>query len=144
MTIALSRRCLFGAGLGLMMLPTKALATPRRMSVREAHEAAERGDILLLDIRTRAEWKETGVATSAHPVSMHEESFLAKLNALTGGDKSKPVALICAVGGRSRALQHILTGMGYDNITDVSEGMIGGVYGPGWIKSKLPVAPYQP
>ncbi len=120
------------------------MAAPRRMSVGEAHKAAEAGEILLLDIRSRAEWKETGVATSAHAVSMHEGTFLAKLHALTGGDKSKPVALICAVGGRSKALQHILTGMGYAHIIDVSEGMIGGIYGPGWIKSKLPVAPYQP
>lgn len=114
------------------------------MSVHEAHEATEAGEILLLDIRTRAEWKETGIATSAHAVSMHEDTFLAKLIHLTGGDRSKPVALICAVGGRSRALQRVLSGMGYANIIDVSEGMIGGVHGPGWIKSRLPVAPYQP
>ena len=142
---AFNRRRLLAAGLAFLAIPGLATAgEPLRMSVQEAHDAAERGDILLLDIRTRAEWQETGVATSALPVSMHEDTFLAKLVQLTGGDKSRPVALICAVGGRSKTLQKALTELGFSNVIDVSEGMIGGINGPGWIKSQLPVAPYRP
>lgn len=114
------------------------------MSVAEAHAAAGKGDVLLLDIRTRQEWRQTGVGETALAVSMHEAGFLQRLQALTGGDKSRPVALICAVGGRSRSLQRVLDRMGYSDVIDVAEGMIGGVNGKGWIKSGLPVKPYKP
>lgn len=109
------------------------------MTAQEAHTAAQNGEVLLLDIRTRMEWSQTGIGSSAHAVSMHEANFLAKLDQLTGGDKSKPVALICAVGGRSRAVQSALERMGYSSIIDVAEGMVGGPNGPGWIKSGLPL-----
>lgn len=132
------------AGIAACTVLRPARAQPHRMSAREAHDAAQRGEVLLLDIRTPAEWIETGIATSAHPVSMHQSSFLAKLDRLTAGDMSKPVALICAVGRRSNALQGILTRMGYTQVIDVAEGMMGGSNGPGWIKSGLPVKPFRP
>ncbi len=114
------------------------------MTARQAHAAAARGELLLLDIRTRSEWKQTGIGASAQPVSMHEPNFLVRLQQLTHGDKSRPVALICAVGGRSKSIQNALARIGYSAVIDVSEGMIGGVHGTGWIKSGLPVRPYPP
>ena len=98
----ITRRTFVGC-LAATVATTPALAQPRNISAQQAHDAAEKGDILLLDIRTREEWRETGIGESAQPVSMHERDFLDRLQSLTEGDKSKPVALICAVGGRSRA-----------------------------------------
>ena len=139
LTLNLSRRS-FVVGMIMALTMDPALsAEALRMSVADAHKAAGRGDVLLLDIRTRKEWHETGIGQTALPVSMHERDFLQRLDQLTGGDKSKPVALICAVGGRSNGLQRILTRMGYTQIIDVAEGMVGGVNGPGWIRSGLPV-----
>lgn len=117
-------------------------AASQKMTPRQAHEAAEAGQVVLLDIRTRSEWQQTGIGRSAHPVSMHEPDFLVRLNQLTAGDRARPVALICAVGNRSRAVQEALAGMGYSRIIDVPEGMIGGAHGPGWIKAGLPLKPY--
>ncbi len=134
----LNRRT-FIAGLAVMAAAPAALAEVQKMSVQDAHKAATDGDVLLLDIRTRGEWRQTGIGESALPVSMHESDFLAKLQSLTGGDKTRPVALICAVGGRSQALQRVLTRMGWSRIIDVSEGMMGSRAGPGWLKSGLPV-----
>lgn len=120
-----------------------ALATPARMSPAEAHRKAVNGEILLLDIRSPGEWKRTGVGASARPVSMHEPGFMQKVEELTGGDKSRPVALICASGGRSSAMQERLGEAGYSNVVNVAEGMVGGRNGPGWFKAGLPVKPYE-
>ena len=139
----ISRRSVI-AGILLTALAAPALAGASKMSVADAHAAATRGDILLLDIRTRHEWRQTGIGQSAHAVSMHERDFLQKLDALTAGDKSRPVALICAVGRRSQSLQEVLSRMGYSQIIDVTEGMVGGVNGKGWIKSGLPMKAYRP
>ncbi len=104
-----------------------------------AMKKAERGAILLLDIRSPQEWKETGVGSAAKRISMHQRGFLKKLHALMGDDKTKPVALICAVGGRSHWLQGELKKRGYTNVLDVSEGMLGSRTGPGWLKRGLPM-----
>ena len=113
------------------------------MSAAEAHAAAGRGDILLLDIRSRQEWQQTGVGEAAHAVSMHEDDFLQRLQSLTAGDKSRPIALICASGNRSKIVERALADMGYTNVIDVAEGMMGGPNGQGWIKSGLPMTLYK-
>ena len=104
-----------------------------------AFKKAKNGEILLLDIRSPQEWQETGTGSGAKKVSMHQPGFLVRLEALTGNDKSQPVALICATGGRSNWLQGELVKRGYTNIIDVFEGMLGSNAGPGWIKRGLPI-----
>jgi rhodanese-related sulfurtransferase len=61
------------------------------------------------------------------------------LGKILGGDKSKPVALICAQGVRSSRLSRTLRKGGYTNIIDVPEGMTGSYAGPGWIERGLPI-----
>lgn len=109
------------------------------ISAITALKKTETGELLLVDIRSPQEWKETGTGTGANKISMHQPGFIAKLDALTGNDKSKPVAFICATGGRSNWLQGELVKRGYTNILDVSEGMLGSSSGPGWLKRGLPV-----
>ena len=115
------------------------LAGGKTMTPPEANEAAKKNEIVFLDIRSPEEWAQTGVAAPAHTVSMHRPGFLKKLNALVGGDKSKPVALICATGSRSGYLQKELAKYGYTNVISVAEGMLGGPNGKGWIPRGLPV-----
>lgn len=110
----------------------------------EAHEKAGAGEILLIDIRTVGEWKQTKIAASSIAISMHQADFLEKLGAAVSGDKSRKIALICATGGRSRWLQQELSRRGFTNVADVSEGMLGSPAGPGWLKRGLPVKPYAP
>ena len=143
MTTNLTRRSLI-VGVAAMVFAPRLHAESRKMSAADAHAAAGRGDVLLLDIRSRQEWQQTGVGETALTVSMHEKGFLRRLQSLTAGDKSRPIALICAVGGRSRSLQHILARKGYTHVIDVAEGMIGGPNGRGWIKSGLPMTLYKP
>ncbi|MEM8877051.1 MAG: rhodanese-like domain-containing protein [Pseudomonadota bacterium] len=108
------------------------------LSAEAAHQAALAGDLILIDIRSPDEWRQTGVPSSSHPISMHVPGFLDKLGRLNEGDLSKPVALICARGNRSAFLKKELEKRGFSRVIDVSEGMVGGANGAGWIASGLP------
>lgn len=110
-----------------------------RMSVSEAHAASKQGDIVLVDIRSRREWLQTGVAETAVPISMHESSFIGKLETAMSENPGKPIALICAAGVRSSYMRKMLMTRGLTNIIDVPEGMMGSKAGPGWINSGLPI-----
>ncbi len=109
------------------------------LSVQAAHQAAQSGDILLIDIRRPDEWRNTGVPEGAHPIDMRRDDFVAALNALAQDDTSRPIALICARGVRSARLSSRLMDAGYTNLVDVPEGMLGSRAGPGWIAGGLPV-----
>lgn len=128
--------------LGLVLVAGAAAAAPA-ISVQDAYKRAEAGEILLIDIRSPEEWRTTGIATVARPISMHVKGFFEKLDAAVGGDHGKAVALICSSGGRSTWMQVQLLARGYTNVINVSEGMEGGSNGPGWIWSGLPTKPYD-
>jgi len=129
--------------LGLVLVAGAAAAAPA-ISVQDAYAQAETGEILLIDIRSPEEWRATGVATVARPISMHVPGFYDRLDAAVGGDHGRKVALICSAGGRSTWMQVELLARGYTNVINVPEGMDGGPNGPGWIKSGLPTKPYSP
>ena len=146
----MSRRTVIGAGLiaAVAVGAGYRVASHQRfdgskLSVRDAFEAAQAGDILLVDIRTPEEWKQTGIGQGAHPIDMRRSDFIASLDSLTGARKDAPIALICARGVRSAKLAHALTGAGFTNIVNVPEGMLGSRAGPGWIASGLPVTDYN-
>lgn len=128
--------------LGLVLSAHAAAGEPRRITVQQAHDMAASGDILLVDVRSPVEWRETGLAKGAHAISMHLPDFMQRLEALTGGDKSTPLALICARGARSGVMSGELVRRGYRDIIDVPEGMLGSARGPGWLKAQLPIEPY--
>lgn len=119
---------------------TVSLAQNRNVwSVKQAHEALQEDRIRLLDIRSPKEWRETGVAQGAWPVSMHDMKFMARLRAVRELAESRPIALICATGNRSGLVTRALHMAGHDGLIDVSEGMLGSRAGQGWIRSGLPV-----
>lgn len=112
-------------------------------SAADAFEALTKDRIRLLDIRSPEEWSETGVAELAWPVSLHDERFpdrLFKAHELADG---RPVAMICATGGRTGSVMNSLRKSGYDSFIDVSEGMLGSRAGPGWIEAGLPIVTAQ-
>ena len=105
----------------------------------EAHAAAKAGDLILIDIRRPDEWVRTGVPEHATPLDMRRKDFAQALMQITGGDTSRPIALICARGVRSDRMSARLTEAGFTAIRDVPEGMLGSSAGPGWLKRDLPV-----
>ena len=113
------------------------------LSTPDAHAAAVSGAVTLVDIRRPDGWALTGVGEGAVPINMLDRYFIEQVSAQVGGDHSKPVALICARGVRSRKMSVRLQQAGFTNIIDVPEGMLGSGAGAGWIKRGLPVVAYN-
>lgn len=122
-----------------------ALSAPAEtiLSAEQAHAGARSGMLILVDIRTPREWRETGVARGARRVDFHDPSglqgFASKLLAQAGGDRHAAIALICRVGNRTAAAQRYLQSRGFTRVYDVREGMAGGESGPGWVRRGLPM-----
>ena len=110
-----------------------------QITAEVAHQRATAGEIILLDIRRPDEWQSTGIGEGALPLDMRRADFVEALDQITTGDRSVPVAVICARGVRSARLTRILTEAGYTNLIDVPEGMLGSVSGAGWLAKGLPV-----
>jgi rhodanese-related sulfurtransferase len=110
------------------------------LTATEAFAKAATGKITLVDIRTPEEWDKTGSGAGAKRLDMRRDDFVSALDKILGGDKSKPVALICARGVRSSRLSRALRESGYTNIIDVPEGMLGSYAGPGWLERGLPIS----
>ncbi len=111
-----------------------------------AAKAAAAGDTTLVDVRSPREWRQTGVARGAATVTIHNpdgiKAFVREMTKAVGGDKTRPIALICAAGVRSARTARILAANGFKNIQNVSEGMLGRPdAGSGWLKRGLPVSP---
>ena len=109
------------------------------LSPPQAHEAALSGDILLIDIRRPDEWARTGIGQGAIPIDMRRADFETALLGHAEDDATRPVALICARGVRSKRMTNRLKAAGFTQIIDVPEGMLGSGAGPGWLKRGLPV-----
>ena len=116
---------------------------PSILSAPEVRSLVSMGKILFVDIRNPNEWMQTGLAEGAIGLTPRDMSFVDELLQIVEGNKSRPIALICATGNRSSQLQQFLTDQGFDTVCDVSEGMHGNrTSGPGWILRGLPVIPY--
>lgn len=109
------------------------------MSVATAAKQSEAGQVYLVDIRRPSEWKQTGVAKHAAKITMHQSGFLDRIAKHTAGDKTAPIALICARGNRSTHMINLLEQNGYTNVYNVKEGMFGSKEGPGWLALGLPL-----
>lgn len=127
-----------------------AWADDGRLAAPDAHAKAREGDLLILDVRSEREWRATGLARGAEPVTIHDPrgkaGFLDAVARATGGDRSRAIATICATGVRSTRAQAWLIEAGYTAVANVKEGMLGrhDEHGPqpGWLRRSLPVKPY--
>lgn len=133
--------------LGLAASPV-ALATSRlhaqtqtTWSAEEAYDALLANRARVIDVRSRAEWLETGVGAGVWPISIHEDRFADRLFAAKALADSRDVGLICATGGRSATLLRALRQAGYEGYAGISEGMLSSRQGPGWLAAGLPVVP---
>lgn len=111
-------------------------------ALREASDA----QLLLIDVRTPAEWQQTGIPAGAAAISITEHprgqrGFVADVLALTGGDRGHPIAVICRTGKRSARARRLLERNGFTHVYNVSEGMAGSGGEPGWLARGLPVEP---
>lgn len=140
------------AGLSAPLLPqsspaiaqsSAAAALPATLDARSAHAKAVAHELVLVDIRSPGEWRRTGIPASAYAISLDQppKAFMAALTNVVAGDKTKPLALICATGGRSSDVAGQLRRLGFTNVLDVGDGVAGSRKGPGWINAGLPMRP---
>lgn len=98
--------------------------------------------IPIVDIRTVGEWKESGIIKGAIPIQFFNErgqydipAFLKALNASV--DTSKPFALICHTGSRTKMVAQFLSDELKYNVIDIEGGMEKAS------KAKAPIVPYK-
>lgn len=149
MDIALSARLdrprLLLAALALLLaLSSPALAAGGKITAPDTYAKLQAGKIVLIDVRSPAEWRQTGIPEGAKTVSIHDPDgmagFMRKVLTVMAGRKDRPVALICARGVRSSRAYRYLRKNGFTEVFDVSEGFLGRMSAPGWVKRGLPVA----
>jgi rhodanese-related sulfurtransferase len=109
------------------------------LSPPEAHRLAAAGRIILIDVRRPDEWLETGVPEHATPIQMEHPLFMAKLEAIPGAGRTKPIVLICQAGVRTTALRQKLIESGYPAVSQVRGGVAGFGGEKGWVGYGLPV-----
>ena len=134
----ISRRFVL-AGIPALILATPAFALEGKITPVQAHQLAATNEITLIDVRRPDEWAATGSGVGAHRLDLRRRDFVSELTKLVEGDKTAPIALICARGVRSLFTARQLVKAGFTNIIDVPEGMMGSRAGPGWIKRGLPL-----
>lgn len=115
----------------------------RILTAEQAFHKVRNNTLLLLDIRRVDEWEKTGVAQGAVALTMDDDAFIEKLEKLTDNNKDRPVAVMCAAGGRSARVCQELHRQGYNFVYDVSEGMNGGPNGDGWLYKNMPTITYE-
>ena len=132
----------------LAMAPRAVAGDGSLSALIEAPRAAalaEAGELIVVDVRGPGEWAQTGVPRGAVEVSLFpspgttNRNFIDQVLAAVGGDKSRPIATICATGVRSSMAGDILRKAGFTAVYDIAEGMQGSKSGPGWLRRGLPV-----
>ncbi len=141
----LSRRTFFLVGTAALAaaaisypLVYPAYAGPT-LDAEAAFQKADAGEIILVDIRRPDEWQSTGSGKGAHRIDLRDADFIEALTKLAEGDRTRPIALICARGVRSARTANLLAENGFTGIINIPEGMLGSADGPGWIARGLPL-----
>ena len=88
----------------------------------------ETTEMVIVDIRTEGEWKQTGVVKGAHCVTFFDmmgnydvEKFLAEIDKL--GGKDKEIGLICRTGSRTSQVASFMAQNGY-NVKNLAGGIM--------------------
>jgi len=129
--------------IALCSLPVAAQNALPSLTASDARALQEAGEIVLIDIRQPEEWRQTGVAEGSFRISMgHPEGgqgFLRDVLSAVDGNTDAALVLICRTGNRTSQVVPALQQWGFTRIHHIPEGMLGSGYGPGWIRSGLPV-----
>lgn len=128
---------------GFWLNSTSPASSGQILTPQETLERVEAGKITLIDIRRPDEWTSTGLAQGAIGIDMRRKDFDEALTAVLNGNRSAPVALICARGVRSKHTAARMKAAGFTDVWDVSTGMIGSRAGQGWVPLGLPLRPYD-
>lgn len=85
-------------------------------TAREMISSAD--DLQILDVRTDGEVNQ-GMIEGARHIDISKANFSDELKKL---DKSKPVLVYCAAGGRSKRAQEVMKEVGFEEVHNLSGG----------------------
>lgn len=98
------------------------------MNVYPDKEMLENSDMVIVDIRTPGEWRQTGVVPGCHTVMFFDEmggydaeGFLKKMDEL--GGKEQEIGLICRTGSRTAQIANFMAQQGY-NVKNLAGGVM--------------------
>jgi len=138
-------RLVLSALVGAAFLAAPAFAQPGDLPADSAWQMVQRGDLVVLDVRTPTEWAMTGLPRDSHGINAQDRDFIAQARGAVLGDLDQPIAVICRSGLRSKAAASVLEKAGFTNVFDIGEGMSGNeTSGDGWLKRGLPTDPFIP
>ena len=112
--------------------------SPKIISAEQAKAQAAAGELLIIDVRTSAEWRETGVPQGAARANIFNNDFIERVKRAVGADLSRPIAVICARGNRSTRAEQLLSQAGFTAVQNIKEGMLGSAHGKGWLAGGHP------
>ncbi len=99
---------------------TEAQSTYKNISVKEfKQKISKEKNPQLIDVRTSAE-TDNGIIAGAKEIDIQTGQFE---KGITIFDKSKPVYVYCAVGGRSARAAQIMVSKGFKEVYNLSGGM---------------------
>ncbi len=113
------------------------------ISPDEALALAAKGELIIVDVRTPAEWRQSGVPSGAATVELNDD-FVSGVLKVVNGDRTRPVGVICRSGRRSAAAQSLLLKQGFVRVLNINEGVLGDASGRGWQARGLPMRPFTP
>ena len=132
------RALLAGIVLALAASRVSGQSGQAALSPREARDAAAAGRLLLIDIRTPAEWADTGVPPGAIRLDAETPGFEVRLAGLRLDNPGKRIGLLDRTGGLSVSVQQKLAGRGWRDLVAVRGGMLGQ---GGWLAEGLAIEP---
>ncbi len=90
-------------------------------------EMLESSDMVVVDIRTEPEWRQSGIVPGSHCITFFEldgsydaEGFLKAMDAL--GGKEQLIGLICRTGSRTAQVANFMAQQGY-NVKNLAGGV---------------------
>lgn len=101
----------------------------RALSPQQFNALSDKGGYMLLDVRTPEEWKAGHLKDAVH-IDWYADDFSKQVATL---DKTKPVLVYCAVGGRSSEAQEAMQDLGFKKVVNLKGGM------DAWKEAGLPV-----
>lgn len=126
-------------------LSSMAMADIGTLSADTAFQMSQKGELILIDVRTPSEWAMTGMPRDSVGATLQDIDFVARARGAVYGDLEQPVAVICKSGNRSTSAAQKLVSEGFAHVFNVPEGMTGHLgASDGWIKRGLPTDPFNP
>lgn len=100
-----------------------------------AFKKLQKEDVVVIDIRTKSEWKDTGIIEGSRKMTFFSErgqplwaDWFFELGQILK-DKSEPFIIYCAHASRTAELGKFLTEEGFENVYELKAGIE-----DGWIK----------